>query len=247
MAEYHRHLSYHQLEALLIGQLDLAKNPELKSHLDGCAECSGYLEKAPNTSAFFKMKYPTFSALKESRVDSGSVPNQGLITSLFSTSLFKPVFTILFLLVVGSSYFYWNAHQGSDLSYKGGSPVFRLQINGREAVSVKDTIPVASGDTLLLTLTSSESQYYYIAYRDDQAEPVLYFPLAEEKIKPLGTPQGEPLPNFIVLSTGWTIEELFCITSKTPISRDKALKFLKEDKKPEEVHMSRFILRNSKP
>ena len=69
MADTNRHLSYHQLEAIIMGRLDRSAHPEIDEHLKVCSECSLYLKKAPNNSAFLKLKFPTFEALHRSRIN----------------------------------------------------------------------------------------------------------------------------------------------------------------------------------
>ncbi|OGK00973.1 MAG: hypothetical protein A2519_17075 [Candidatus Raymondbacteria bacterium RIFOXYD12_FULL_49_13] len=253
MADHNRHLSYHQLEAVLCGRLNPVDRLELKAHLDNCPECSGYLEKAPNLSAHFHAKFPTFSSLQESRPGRKSFSFVERLQN-WMAPFYRPALAMSMVLLVAGAVFFWNQNQPEKITYKAGLPVFSLFINGKTTATGNAAIPCASGDTLLFTLTTDKPVYYYILYRDDHGKLDLYFPLITDAVKPFGTPQGEKLPHSVFLSKGWKSEELFCLSATSPLPGDSVIPIVQAFLESSQVgkrslglHARRFLLENKAP
>ena len=71
-------------------------------------------------------------------------------------------------------------------------------------------------------LTSPSPVHYAVLYRDDSGPVQSYMGGDDRQWSPLGNPQGENLPNSLVLDGRWGQEILFCLWSEGPFTLEEA-------------------------
>lgn len=247
------HLSRLLISRLVADDLGVEEIRHAETHLASCAVCSKAFMDAKQQAADFSAKYPSREYLAATRRSRRNpVPEatnywQRLRAALSGGGL-RPAFATLIVLFSGWALFQVSQPPEPDFSAKGGAR-FHLFVNGEAAPG--DTLAAKAGDTLQLGLSASEPVHYAVYYRDDAGSLEPYFPPGGA---PLGKPDGENLPNSLVLDGGWREEVLYCLWSRSPLTAAQAQGAIvrAEGGSPEGAPaggpaVRRFVLRNSAP
>ena len=103
-----------------LGEINDELKDDVRSHLDGCAECSGELEKINNTLELYRKPYfdipgaAYFSSLLP-RIREKSEPAPGVIFKLLLGLTYRRIAALsLFVVTVVSSILIYNLRSGSD-------------------------------------------------------------------------------------------------------------------------------------
>lgn len=227
------HLSRMALSRLLAGDLDSAELKKTESHLVACPACARAFGEARRHAAAFAESYPTLEHLagtrRTRRAMTEAPPGWAarLKDFLVGPIGWRPAFATLGVLAVAGAMVWMSqlrhgtvpesVHQ-SDFTAKGGAR-FHLFVNGRPASG--DTLAVRPGDTLQLGIIGPSAVHYAVFYQDDGGKAQAYFPPGPDAEK-LGSPEGENLPNSLILETGWRLEVLHCLASDKPFGRAEA-------------------------
>ena len=103
-----------------LGEINDELNDDVRSHLDGCAECSGELEKISSTIELYRKPYfdipeaAYFSSLVP-RIREKIEPAPGVMIKLLLGLTYRRIATLsLFVVAVVSSVLIYNLRSGSD-------------------------------------------------------------------------------------------------------------------------------------
>jgi hypothetical protein len=105
---------------------------------------------------------------------------------------------------------------GGDLTPKGGAS-FYLFVSGKPVSG--DTVRCGPGDTLQFGIISPKPVHYAVLYQDDGGSLLAYMP---GDAPPVGSPEGEDLPQSLVLEGTWSREDIHCIWSGKPLTPERA-------------------------
>lgn len=218
------HLSSFKLEAILCGELDPDKEPEVKAHLNECAICTTYLKKAPIFSNSFETKFSSVEILLERQSPIENIKNETVVDKIKNALSIimspRPVlaFGSIVIAFAFSLFLFLPQHDKNPYTIKG-SGFFELWINGNKVS--ENTIRVKAGDTLQFGITSNSPLYYAIYFQDDNGPMERYGIGEEETILKAGKPESELLPNSIILNNGWKKEIIYAFLSKLPITEEQ--------------------------
>lgn len=251
------HPSRLAMARMLAGDLEPEEKGAFEGHLAGCAHCGNMYRKAVATAEGFAAKYPSPEYLSGTRRSKRNSPEKApsrwerILGYLGGARGLRPAFAALILLVAAGVVHRLSLPKAdSDAFTAKGGPSFYLFLNGKQVL--RDTVFCKPSDTLQLGITSSEPVYYAVLYRDDDGVVRPYMAAAGPDSRRIGAPNGENLPNSLVLDRGWTRERLYCIWSKAPIDPAAAEAF-SADPPPANapafraLHRQSFLLLNQAP
>jgi hypothetical protein len=223
------HPSRLAMAQMLAGDLDAEAGSAFEKHLAACAGCSETYREAVRAADGFAAKYPTREYLagtrRSKRNPSPAPPSllERLLGSLPGARGLRPALAFI-LILAGAGVLYRLApvpSQEEELSAKGdAAAVFYLYVNGKRIQG--DTVFCKPGDTLQLGITGPEPVHYAVLYRDDDGPLQAYMSANAPEAAPMGGPQGQNLPNSLVLDSGWSREILYCIWSASPFGLEAA-------------------------
>lgn len=232
------HASRFDIARLLAGELSKTERFALTAHLQSCPECSRIRDEAQAAAQALAEKFPArqhLDSAQRSRQGPGPRRASGgmgllwerLLGTARAAGAFRSALAGLILLLAGAS-LVWFGPSGTprDLSAKGGGSgaSFHLAVKGKagQAEARGDTLAVSAGDTLQLGLVSAVPVHYAVLYRDDGGEILSYLASGTEGLPPAGSPEGENLPNSLVLDGARSREDLFALSSERPITFEEA-------------------------
>lgn len=229
------HASRFAIARLLAGDLSGTELAALEDHLRTCPGCGRVRREAEAAAHAFAEKFPTreyLNAVQRSRKGLGPERAPGRMSLLWerlagtarNAGAVRSALAGLILLLAGGV-LVWFQPSGApqDLSAKGAA-AFYLAVKGKggQAEARGDTLAVAAGDTLQLGIVSAAPVHYAVLYRDDGGEILSYLASGAEGNPPAGSPEGENLPNSLVLDGAWSREDLFALWSPEPFTFEEA-------------------------
>jgi hypothetical protein len=223
------HLSRLAVARMLAGDLDAEAASAFEKHVADCSRCAGSYREAIHAAEGFAAKYPTREYLagtrRSKRYPAATPPSllERLLGSLPGARALRPALAFI-LILAGAGVLYRLApipSQEEELSAKGdAAAVFYLYVNGKRIQG--DTVFCRPGDTLQLGITGPKPVRYAVLYRDDDGPLQTYMSANGAEAAPMGGPQGQNLPNSLVLDSGWSREILYCLWSASPFGLEAA-------------------------